>query len=160
MSRPNDKRQTTNDFGKHFVDARDWRRRGMLPLLAETTPVIYQNSDNKMNDEIIGLAWTSCNFGGWRVWFVCPICNKKVAILYSASRLACRQCNDLKYASQSMSGFDRGIRLINKLRKRLGWPAGLAHGEFGKAKHMHKKTFYRLNTKYSAVLVNTLGRYR
>ena len=160
MSRKNDGRKTTSDYRRYLVDARDWMRRGMIPPLAESTPVIYQDSDKKMQDEVISLIWTPCNFGGWRVWFVCPKCNKKVAVIYTAKNIACRHCYDLKYASQSMNDFDRGVRLIDKLRKRLRWPAGFGHGTFGKAKHMHRKTFYQLHIKYNMVMANTFSKYR
>lgn len=157
MSRPNDGRHTTNDYRRHMVDARDWRRRGMLPLLAESTPVIYENKNRKMMDEIVRLTWTPCNLGGWRVWFVCPKCDRNAAILYSAYGLACRHCYDLKYASQGMVSFDRGVRKINKLRKSLKWYGGFAHGEFGKPKYMHWKTYFRLHKQYSLAIVKTLS---
>ena len=160
MSRKNDGRYTTSDYRRYFVDARDWRRKRLIPLLDESTYIYHQNKAGEMRDVKVKLIWTPCNFGGWRVWFVCPKCNKKVAILYSPYGLACRQCYDLKYASQSMDDFERGGRLINKLRKRLGWAGGFAHGEFGKPKRMHRKTYSRLHKKYSAAIVNTLGSYK
>jgi hypothetical protein len=51
----------------------------------------------------IALAYTPCNFGGKQVWFVCPLCSKRVAILYEGPKsLSCRTCNRLKYRSQYM----------------------------------------------------------
>jgi hypothetical protein len=160
MSRKNDGRQTTKDYSRFVVDARDWRRRGMLPLLAENTLIVYPNKAKKVRDETVDLIWTPCNFGGWRVWFVCPKCEKKVAILYCAYSLGCRQCYDLKYESQNMDDFGRGCRKLNKLRKRFGWYGGFAHGEFGKPRNMYWKTYVRLHREYSNEIVKTVGGFK
>ncbi len=49
------------------------------------------------------LAWTPCNYGGSRPWFLCPGagCGRRAAILYGpASPPLCRLCLGLAYASQ------------------------------------------------------------
>lgn len=49
------------------------------------------------------LAWTPCNYGGSRPWFVCPGegCGRRAVILYGpSSPFLCRQCRGLCYASQ------------------------------------------------------------
>jgi hypothetical protein len=48
--------------------------------------------------EPVPLAWTACNFGGERPWFICPGagCGRRVAILYGPGRyFLCRHCYDL-----------------------------------------------------------------
>jgi hypothetical protein len=52
----------------------------------------------------IQVAWTPCHFGGWRPWFVCGRCSRRVGKLYSTGEaLHCRLCLDLWYASQPTS---------------------------------------------------------
>ena len=49
------------------------------------------------------LAWTPCNLGGFRPWFICPGkgCGRRVALLYGPTPpLLCRQCRGFYYASQ------------------------------------------------------------
>jgi hypothetical protein len=53
--------------------------------------------------EQVDLAWTACNFGGERPWFICPGagCGRRVAILYGLGKyFLCRHCYDLVYESQ------------------------------------------------------------
>ena len=47
------------------------------------------------------LVWTPCHFGGERVWFRCPDCSKRVAILHAFPRYSCRNCHRLAYASSN-----------------------------------------------------------
>jgi hypothetical protein len=50
--------------------------------------------------EPVSLAWTRCAFGGRRVWFTCPGCRTRRAVLYAvAGRFRCRACHRLAYAS-------------------------------------------------------------
>jgi hypothetical protein len=50
---------------------------------------------------------TSCYFGGYRYWFICPLirsgvpCRRRVGVLYiGSSYFGCRKCHDLAYHSQ------------------------------------------------------------
>lgn len=152
MSRENDGRKTTYDYRRYVIDARDWSRRGMLTPNAEETEVTYPRRDRRIGYGVVGLAWTACNFGGWRVWFICPKCERRVSVLFSAYDLGCRHCYDLKYLSQQENISDRAIRRVNKLRKRLLWHPGFAFGEYGKPKAMHWNTFRRLVQEYRSAL--------
>ena len=52
----------------------------------------------------VPVEWTSCHFGGERPWFRCPVCDDRVAKLYSSPRrdeYACRDCQGLIYESQT-----------------------------------------------------------
>ncbi len=98
--------------------------------------------------ETIQFDWTECNYGGKRTWLLCPVCHARVAVLYSGNKgFACRQCNDLKYASQSESDLDRQYRKIRKLRKLLGGSENLTILLWLKPPGMHHKTFARLRDK-------------
>jgi hypothetical protein len=50
--------------------------------------------------EQLALMWTACTFGGRRVWFACPGCRSRRAVLYAvAGRFRCCACHRLAYAS-------------------------------------------------------------
>ena len=88
---------------------------------------------------------TQCNYGGYRTWFLCPRCWKRVALLYGAGKyFLCRHCYDLTYASQQESKPDRLMRKARKIRERLGASDNLSESILFKPKNMHQKTFDRL----------------
>ncbi|HRL97936.1 MAG TPA: hypothetical protein PLE22_00660 [Acidovorax sp.] len=96
---------------------------------------------------------TPCHLGGQRHWFACPLCSKRVAVVYAPGRyFACRQCCGLGYATQKESAGDRAATRADKLRKRLGWEAGILNGAGGKPKGMHWKTFFRLKSHHDALV--------
>jgi hypothetical protein len=62
--------------------------------------------------EPIELAWTACNFGGERPWFICPGAGfgRRIALLYGPGRyFLCRHCYDLVYQSQRDYAMDRAL---------------------------------------------------
>jgi len=67
-------------------------------------------------EETVWLDRTPCNYGGERLWLLCPRCSKRVAILYGADvRFLCRHCYELPYASQMKGRLDRLIDQKHKL---------------------------------------------
>jgi hypothetical protein len=51
----------------------------------------------------VELCTTRTRFGGERLWFVCPACQKRAGNLYRGSDgilIGCRKCLNLKYHSQ------------------------------------------------------------
>lgn len=103
-----------------------------------------------------------CHLGGHRHWFTCPRCSKRVAVFYAPGRyFACRQCGGLGYATQKEDAGDRASTKTDKLRKRLGWPAGIFNGNGGKPKGMHWTTYQRLKSQHDAlvqVILHDMGR--
>lgn len=94
---------------------------------------------------------TPCTYGGTRCWWVCPSCSRRVAILYGHGKLyACRHCYRLAYASQREAADDRARRQADNIRRRLGWPAGIANPDGDKPKGMHWRTFERLTATHDA----------
>jgi len=88
---------------------------------------------------------TPCNYGGYRVWFLCPHCGRRVLVLYGAGRyFICRQCYNLSYSSQQENEPDRLMRKARKIRARLGASNNLTEPILFKPKNMHQKTFDRL----------------
>jgi hypothetical protein len=121
-------------------------------------------SDWEPVEESVKIAWTPCNYGGHRPWFLCPIigCGRRVAVLYGAGRyFACRHCYDLAYQSQREQPYERAMRKSHNIIKRMGgdpdddfWP--------DKPRHMHWKTYNRLIDQaeyYSDLSWGALERY-
>lgn len=99
---------------------------------------------------------TPCHYGGHRLWFKCPNCSRRVALLYGAGKyFLCRHCYGLTYSSQQESRPYRLMRKARKIRKRLGASNDLTEPIFFKPKHMHQKTFDRLSRE--AEMANNLS---
>lgn len=98
----------------------------------------------KAHSYSIRLDKTPCNYGGYRYWFRCPSCSKRVSVLYCAGTYVCRGCIGACYASQLQQPIDRLFSRADAIRQRLGWQSGIAHGIGAKPRYMHSKTFDRL----------------
>jgi hypothetical protein len=102
--------------------------------------------------QLIHVAWTSCNFGGYRDWFVCPGsgCGKRVAVLYlgSSGLFACRRCQNLAYATQFERLGRRGVERARRIRMKLGGGANLLDPFPDRPKGMHQRTYARLRDAY------------
>ena len=98
-----------------------------------------------------------CHLGGQRYCFTCPRCSKRVAVLYAPGRyFACRGCGGLGYVMQKDGVGDRASTRADKLRKRLGWQAGILNGDGCKPKGMHWKTYFRLKSAHDALVLVSL----
>jgi hypothetical protein len=102
----------------------------------------------------VPLAWTACNFGGARPWFVCPgrRCGRRAALLYlGGGYFLCRGCQDLTYASQrERGGSVAALHRCQGIRLRLGGSPNMAKPFPGKPKGMHRKTYRRLYEEHEA----------
>lgn len=62
----------------------------------------------------IKLTTSKTRFGGERFWFICPLCNNRVGVIYKHSAhnlIGCRICLNLKYAKQRYKGMVEGATL-------------------------------------------------
>jgi hypothetical protein len=110
--------------------------------------VRFRGGDWELIEQRISFDRTPCYFGGERLWFLCPNCNKRVGVLYGVRKLfLCRHCYKLPYSSQNSGYIDNLIEQKHKLGERI-----FEHYEGGegwcKKKGMHWKTFYRLHDQY------------
>ena len=136
-----------------------WSRRGTVvasiqiwPVECDRVRLMYRTCTNRFNDEwrsmdySVKLIHTPCAFGGERVWWQCPTvgCGRRVAVLFGGGVYACRHCHKLAYESQREPDGDEHYRRANKIRARLGWPAGIANYGTGRPKGMHAKTYLKL----------------
>lgn len=68
----------------------------------------------------VALQYTPCHMGGSRVWFSCPGCDRRCALLYSGENgFCCRECYDLPYRSQRCGEFDYLLDRRNNLESQL-----------------------------------------
>ena len=105
----------------------------------------------------IALSKTPCHYGGYRHWFICPHCGKRVGVLYCAGLFVCRHCIGANYATQLMQPIDKLFRKVAKIRHRLGWPQGIAHGHGNRPKGMHQTTYARLVAEHDKLAQQIIG---
>ena len=84
-------------------------------------------------------------------------CGRRVAVLYGGGVYACRHCHNLAYRTQREQAYDRASSKADKIRKRLGWEAGILNGDGGKPKGMHWETFHRLQKQHDANVNQSLA---
>ncbi len=86
--------------------------------------------------DVIDVTWTRTGYGR-RPWWLCPLCDRRVAILYAARRYvahgwACRTCHGLAYLSTRQTADVRADVALRRAAAALGVnlsPAGgWAHG--------------------------------
>ena len=85
---------------------------------------LYYNWKKENIDYIVFLISTHPNYGGFRFWFICPSCEKRVWKLYLALRskyFLCRQCQNLTYASCRKSHSDDTIIRDMSSKTGLSW---------------------------------------
>jgi hypothetical protein len=130
------------------IDVRDFARRGLLKagwfswswhrgdepsgsigvrvhdgclLALEYRVQDYHSEEWREASQSVRLSSTACAYGGSRPWFNCPVCSRRVAVLYQRSaRFACRHCQRVAYGSQSEDALGRMWRKQAKIENRLG----------------------------------------
>ena len=99
----------------------------------------------------IEVSATPCHFGGERLWWICPRCRRRCAIIYLSSG-TCRVCAGGRYRSELLSPEDRLMRKAFQLRERLGQTSGGLFGCFpDKPKGLHWATYNRLVAEGEAI---------
>ena len=124
------------------------------PMVSFRWPGLVRLTANKWRVDVafrhgatqrIWLTWTPCRLGGWRPWFRCGRCDRRVGKLYSTGvALHCRRCLDLWYSSQRRGAKSRRYLRALKLRLRLNGIANLREPFPARPKRMHRKTYVRL----------------
>jgi hypothetical protein len=94
----------------------------------------------------LALTATPCNYGGERLWFVCPRCERRVANLYARDSppLLCRTCAGIRYPSQSIPTVKRRVFRAAVIRERLGGEPSLLERFPPRPVGMHRTTYERL----------------
>ncbi len=76
---------------------------------------------------MIPIKQVSCNYGGFRYFFACPLCHKHMRFLYHAERsclFLCRKCLNLSYESQQLRPTKRFTYMANKITHRISQQGG------------------------------------
>jgi hypothetical protein len=116
-------------------------------------------------DDRFDLVSTQPNYGGRRWWFVCPrivsgrVCGRRVRKLFRApgeEYFACRQCCDLRYASQREDNMRRALSKAQAIRLRLGGSAAMDDEFPPKPKRMRWKTYRLLRARSEGLWVASL----
>ena len=108
----------------------------------------------------IQLTKTSCNYGNYRYWWLCPKCSKRVSVLYCAGVYVCRHCIGANYQSQLQQPIDRLFSRVESIRARLKWQVGIAHGHGNRPRYMHHSTYERLVNEHDCLVQKILGSYQ
>ncbi len=108
----------------------------------------------------IKLSKTPCNYGGYRHWFQCPSCSKRVSVLYCRGTYICRHCTKANYGSQLEQPIDNVFRRLNAIRARLGWQVGIASGYGQRPKGMHQTTYDKLICDYDNLMERLISAHR
>jgi hypothetical protein len=102
-------------------------------------------------DYLVPVTWTPCNYGGKRIWLICPgmvdRCGRRVAKLYLAQgqlHFLCRHCLDLTYQSRRDDASSRLMRKARDIRLRLGGTPNLMDPFPERPKGMHRYTYEQL----------------
>jgi len=125
------------------VDVRELRRRGLLTAgqagaWVEAALAEY-SWDGNPYQVALPLTRIPCRFGGWRYYFKCQRCARRVEILVLAGgrTWGCRRCLRLRYISQGLAIGDRCERRADKLRDRVAIDDGA---------NLHKRKWLRWRT--------------
>ena len=124
-------------------------------LTLDYTTRAYGQTEPTSHRQPVALDWTPCHYGGHRVWFACPGCGSRRAVLFSAGGVfRCRACHDLAYQSTRDDDIDRGTRRIRTLQGKLNAAPGCTPWHIpSKPAGMHWRTYDRLALELRAAIV-------
>lgn len=97
----------------------------------------------KKHTYIIPIDKQPCNYGGFRYFFRCPLCDTRMRFLYfgEQSVFLCRKCLNLSYDTQLMRPTRRYSHKSKKIEDLLTSKGGSL---YTKPKNMHKKRYEKL----------------
>ncbi|MBT6340861.1 MAG: hypothetical protein HOJ48_16350 [Desulfobacula sp.] len=106
----------------------------------------YTHKKTDVVEQNVFFTYTPCNYGGERIWFQCPFCGRRCAVIYSYGKyFACRICCNLTYETCNETPRDRRFSKADKLRKRIGAEPGSFNPlPYFKPKGMHQTTWDRI----------------
>lgn len=106
----------------------------------------YTHKKTEAIKQRISFDRTPCNYSGERVWFICPHCGRRCAVVYGAGKyFSCRKCYNLTYETCNETPRDRLSSKANKLRKKIGGQPGCLNPlPIFKPKGMHQRTWDKI----------------
>ena len=127
---------------KDMEDSFEWE-------FGEQSVVIRFTRDGCEHSQEIALVFTTCRFGGWRAWFICP-CGRRVGKVYlpcsmyhggqRVTRFRCRFCYGLTYEQRrERNGYWTYQHRIERIEAR--WLGEISNAWISKRKWQHWRTF-------------------
>lgn len=142
--------------GKRF--SWSWKRRGKqyasIGAWVEedhmTLEYLYAGEEVRQR---IPFNWTVPEYGGKRIWFTCPYCWGRCAVLYSMGQYyGCRTCAGVVHKSNMQDSIKRKVNKAAKLRLKIGaLPAPAYDLPEYKPINMHYRTFHRIKADIYAL---------
>ena len=98
-----------NDFGKSLLveECQEIRVNDFLKTCRVELKRLTLNLEIEAQGLKIELTTSKTSFDGQRLWFACPICGKRVGVLYNhpiSEKIGCRKCLGLDYAKRRYKG--------------------------------------------------------
>ena len=102
------KTMNPNDFGKKFL-ADKCQKISISKLLKKSRYKIKQYLlKSELEHKGIKMSFTNSRtgFGGKRIWFKCPMCSRRVEIIYinPSGNIGCRKCLNIDYRKHRYKG--------------------------------------------------------
>lgn len=141
----------------------DGRKTGQIYFLraAKKMTLIYSACENGQDWEAIRedvfFDLVPQNFGGHRIWFLCPRCGQRTRALHGGKYFRCRKCVAAVYPSQYETAAQRACTAAQNIRIKLGGSANLTEFFPPKPKGMHQKTYDRLFAKHNRLSGRWIG---
>jgi len=107
----------TNDLGKILTE--ECQKISIVDFSRQAKAKLKEaimSSQVEVFDKNITLLTSRVNFGGVRYWFKCPLCDKRVGVLYIhpvSQKVGCRVCLGLQYRKARYKGMAEDIVAIN-----------------------------------------------
>jgi len=103
------KKLSPNDFGKNILveNCQKIKMKDFLKVCRAKMKKVILDSEIEMKGLNIDLTTSKTRFNGIRFWFVCPVCGKRVGILFEhpiTGQIGCRACLRLRYAKRRYKG--------------------------------------------------------
>ena len=98
-----------NDLGKKFL-VEECQKISINPFLRKAKRGLKEvliSSELNANNFTIQLTTSKTGLGGIRFWFMCPICQARIGILYVhpfSQQIGCRICFGLEYRKRRYKG--------------------------------------------------------
>lgn len=152
-----------------FIDVRDLSKSGAFdggersfPYVSFRYPFLYRMRTYKHRADLwqrrgtawasFPIEWTRCNYGGWRPWFRCALCGRRVAKIYGGGIfLGCRHCCDAHYECQRYDAKSRAYYQACKLRLSLGGEPSMRGPFPERPRRMWRRTYERLRREADAL---------
>ncbi len=98
-----------NDLGKKFL-VEECSKISMREYLTRARSKLKEtllSSELSVFDTPVGFTTSRTGFDGIRYWFVCPVCHRRVGVLFAhpiGRQIGCRQCLGLEYRKRRYKG--------------------------------------------------------